>query len=402
MDLSLIVVIPVFNESLDVVLMPLLSLSRQTGVSRNDFEILVIVNNSRRQARERSPEFLQNQKIISFFKFLNGEISEPPFLLTDNQRRQVMEIWRSGLTINLVDHSTESYAYERANAGTAKDSGGWIAHQRLASQKGQGIIAICDCDCRFSENFVAEIIESFKFPNVAAVSGPWFTEVDPALDHREILEQAAALHFGKEYSIRHRQPLTEKAPLRFQKRDKIKKSVFVSGPTAIVSTGAWKGVGGMEHTNSFEDIIFKNKLQDLPGEIIYNPNFWVVNLFRVSERAGMASVGRRVGLMVESIEKFLGGQTKEVALPDLQKSRRLFDAVIASVRMGRLTPEELEDQLKSHDVEMDNIDRQDLHKLTETINYEYQNRAFSHGWERTEELVIKKFYRHLPKKVLVA
>ena len=64
----LAVVVPIYDEPLEGLNKLLKSLAVQEQVFKTEFEVVAIVNNSHRQALEKSKEYLQNQLTIKFLK----------------------------------------------------------------------------------------------------------------------------------------------------------------------------------------------------------------------------------------------------------------------------------------------------------------------------------------------
>lgn len=395
------VLIPVYDEPVGLLLNVLLSLAAQKNVLKKDYEIFVVVNNNRRQAKESSPEFLQNQKTLQFIAYLNCEIPVCPFDLNREQQQIMFEIRKSGLQIRLTDKSSVRFADALNNCGSAKNFGGTEICRRFGTAKAgsNGIIALLDCDCRVSESFLKEILETFKNPEINLVAGKWLTEVDPSHPYSEALAKAAAIHFGVDNSLKNFKVSKKRLIIQLQKGDKHKKPIARIGHNMAVRVSAWLAVGGFPRLSSFDDIIFGQRITELPGDVAFNPNYWVCNLLRPSERAGMASIGRRMKAIIESIEYFAEGRGQEVLLPDLRKINRLFLAVFESLNQDLLTPELLLGHLKNYGVSVQNLTNRDVFDLCMTITSEFREKECDHGWERTEALVLSRFYQHLPKQV---
>ncbi len=71
-DLSIFVIIPIYDEDLQTILFPLASLIKQTSDYKN-FEVVCVVNNSRAEARKETRAYLQNQKTIIFLQCLKNQ-----------------------------------------------------------------------------------------------------------------------------------------------------------------------------------------------------------------------------------------------------------------------------------------------------------------------------------------
>lgn len=398
----LTVLIPVYNESLDVVLMPLISLSAQTGVAKNEYEVVLIVSNNRTSATSRSPEFLQNQKIIKFLNFIIQNRKTASFDLSLKQKRAAAKIRKSGLVIHIIDKSSLRFASQVDSANTARNlAGAEICRRFLTVSAGRdGVIAMTDCDCRFSRNYIEELIRTFDYKEVNRAAGRWHTEVDPALPHRKFFRQALAIHFGQETNLPRKNLVARRLPLKFQKKDKSKKMIPISGQNMAVRARAWLKVDGIGSRYSFDDMIFAYKVSGLPGDSVYNPNFWVSTQIRVSERVGMVGLGRRVKTIYDSIEDFLRGRTNKVYIPDMGKIIRMLTLIHRSLTRGRLDASGLEKCLLEHGMQLDEIEKKDIEELAECLSRDFNEEIGIDGVNNVERMVLAKFYRHLPKMSL--
>lgn len=401
-DCKVAVLIPVFNESLDMLLRPLLSLARQTRVRSKDFKVAFVVSNNRKKALDRSTEFLQNRKAVAFLRFLNSKKRKCPFSLSLGQERGVLEIRKSGLVVSVLDKTLPQHAEVIDNVGAARDWGGAeiCADFLSVHAKENGIIAMTDCDCRVSNNYIYELIKSFKPEDVNVVAGRWLTEVDPALAHGELLRQAFAIHVGGHTDFKYYAESELQMQTKSHKRHGVAKVHMSNGQNMAVRVRAWLASGGVPHISSFEDLIFGQRLSVLPGEMVYNPNFSVITLLRVSERVGMAGIGRRVRTMHSSIEDFLAGRSGQIAIPDRNKMFGLFNDVYSSVCAQKLTSKILCKHLLKYGVDLNLIDAADIQNLTVIIMEAAKGKHGKRGFAKIENLVLKKIYPHLPKQIL--
>lgn len=395
------VLIPVYDEPVDIVLRPLLSLARQVNIDRNQYEAVLVVNNSKSQALVKSPEFLQNQKTISFIKYLNGQGPTCPFKLSAGQKKSIAAIKKSKMNIGVLDLSSATSAHEHNNVGLARDLGGAEICKRFLSAPigNNGIIAMTDCDCRFSENYISELIRTFHRGDVNAAAGRWLTEIDPSLNHQQLLEQALAIHIEAETDVKNYKAPRRRLALKFRRRHNFKSLFLITGPNMAVRAAAWLAAGGVPHLSSFEDIIFGFKLMGLPGDTVYNPNFWVAALVRVSERAGMASLGRRVKVMAESIDDFMKGRQSKVYIPDKKKMFKLFADIHSLVRRRGLNEKSLKQHLVKHGADMEGFDDAAILELVGVILHQPAAKNQQRHFKKIEELVLEKYYKYLPKRV---
>lgn len=88
-DCRVAVMIPAYNESHQNILRSLSSLAGQEKVSISAFEVDIIVNNSRRDAEEKTAEFLANQQSLKLIHYINGKVDQIPEGLTEEQSEQI-------------------------------------------------------------------------------------------------------------------------------------------------------------------------------------------------------------------------------------------------------------------------------------------------------------------------
>jgi hypothetical protein len=300
---------------------------------------------------------LNNQAVIALIGAINNQNK---FSGSKKQQRQIINIKQSGLIVNLINLSDKKFAPKHNNVGLARDCAAREICLRFQSAKlgDRGVIAMTDCDCRFSSNYIFELIRTFGNPEVNAVAGNWITEIDKSVPYRKFVRQAVAIHLKNETS-RPRSLPSRRLPL--------KNSVITNGQNLAVSCAAFTAVGGVPHFGSMEDLVFGQKLRGLPGKAIFNPNFFIVGNIRMSERAGMTSFGRRVKSIVESIESFSNGQANKIYILDHAKVVSLFKQVIDYLRRGELDESILKSLLQSSGANISDLAASDIRQLVRVL-----------------------------------
>lgn len=152
------VVIPSYRER-ENILQALSSLVEQADVTADDFEVLVVVNNT----EGVSDEVLRNnQETIKILRGIGSEIK--PTSLQADEEELLEKIRKSGIHIFCIDKSTPEAAFlsEEAGVGAARDRGVAEAVERFLSLDKDGIIAQSDADVLFDKNYIKSLINVFK------------------------------------------------------------------------------------------------------------------------------------------------------------------------------------------------------------------------------------------------
>ena len=170
------VVIPSYGER-SYILRPIESLAVQEGISPNEYELVVVVNNPpeppAKSAKETDADFerktaqyklavKENQETLKLIKFINGdengaEVSTP-------EKEVIEKIKASGLRVYVIDKASsgKTLPQEIANVGGARNRGVAEAVARFLKQGRNGIIAQSDADTRFDGKYIRNLVEAFK------------------------------------------------------------------------------------------------------------------------------------------------------------------------------------------------------------------------------------------------
>jgi len=390
------VLIPVYNESVNTLLYSLSSLARQTSVQPEQYEVIMVISNTRRSAINKVKEFKQNKKTLKFLDFLIKKQSKSPFKINKKQLTAITVIRSAGLIVHALDMSSLPFASEFDSVGAARDRGGAVICQRFLSVPvgRKGIIAMTDCDCRVSPNYIAELIGVFAKPSINGVAGKWFTEIDPALPYKKLVEMGVAIHFGADHSYKKAQQ-GKRLPLLFQKKDSLKKIILTNGQNMAVTVRAWTGAGGVPHYSSFEDIIFGRRVTSLPGDTVYDPNFYVVTLARISERVGVMGFGRRVKHIVESISLKMKGRHFEISIPHRQQALGFLADIFALREHGLLTEERIWELFAKWNISEESISQTHIKTLAE-LGSKGRHDNNGKNFQEFEQYMLKYIYPFLP------
>ena len=283
-ECRLAVLIPAYNETPETILRPLRSLAGQR-VPKNIFEVVCVVNNSRQEAAERSPAFLQNQTTIKFLQNLAAD----------------KEL--SDLQLHVLDKSSFELADEESNVGIARDRAGAEICLRFLKngQKEKGLIVLLDADSYFSENALQAMLDIFESEGINGLSGNLELAADESLPQPEAIREIF-LHVTRYGARLEKINRRRQKRLRFQKQDQLNYQALASGQNMAVTAGAWAAAGGMPHYYCLEDLRFGKKLTFLAGDLAATTDYTVYTLLRRSQRVGFISSGRIIADIVDKIQ----------------------------------------------------------------------------------------------------
>ena len=205
------VVLPVYSERTDI-FRPLLSLARQEEARKEDFELILVVNNPpdapqrsisetdenhRRRLEQYAKAEGENAAVLAFVAYLNGD--RVPQDVTREEHALLDTIGASGLRVHTIDKASRGEAFPAAlaNVGSARNRGLAESAGRFYYQLGRnGIVALSDADARFHPRFIRDYIDIFAHdPQLVGVSGRRILEVtedDPLLRRASLLADIEA------------------------------------------------------------------------------------------------------------------------------------------------------------------------------------------------------------------
>jgi len=389
------VVIPAYNEGIDTLLRPLHSLSKQTGVRPEEFEVLVVVNNRREEAEQRTEAFRTNQDIIEFVRCLRGPASLPQGLRED-QKEKINDIKRSGIVIRFIDKSSPENAGVDNNVGMARNRGCAEACWRFfgAGIGETGVVATTDCDCRFSENFVSELIRSFKEYPINGMAGNLEAEADIGSDDAALIRRI--LEINNEPRPWPKELLDTGRRMFFKKQDKLPHQVLYTGQNLAFSVRAFVMAGGFPPFDSWEDTRFGANISALPGDVVKNLNYTITTLARPSQRAGLSSFGRRVKFILDSVEDFRQGRAKHIYMVDGPAVDSFLQKMFALGRQGGLRPGNLKDLMDAHGMDREGFGDEQAREVVEAVNREFSTPEHHHFYKKTDRNIVRYLYHRFP------
>jgi len=181
------VVLPAYSER-GYILRPLTSLATQEGVSPDQYEVIVVVNNPpippAREQFETEEKYknglafyaaaiADNQETLNLVRDIGG--GQISVALTDEERASVENIRRSGLRLFVIDKAStgKTLPEGEANVGGARNRGVAEAVERFHNQiRKNGVIAQSDAEVRFPKSYIGKLIKIFgDDPELIGISG---------------------------------------------------------------------------------------------------------------------------------------------------------------------------------------------------------------------------------------
>lgn len=389
------VLIPVYDETPQMLLRPLLSLARQEGIQPEQFEIIVIVNNSRQEAEEKTPAFLANQKILKFLPACQKGKHQKIF---GAHKEAIAEIRHSGIIIHAIDKSSlknadaENYVTHARNRGALE-----LALRFLSTpQKFTGIMATSDADCRFSPNYISIITSVLKKYKLNGLAGALEPESDFDLLYPAAIKKAFELHWGA--SGRHSPAGRLGKKILLKKRHRYPHQLLISGQDIVVPIKTWLKTGGMPNRASSSDYHFGRLVESLPGDVGQSDEYTVQTLTRVSERAGLGCFGRRVKRIANFVGAYAQGKSDKIYVPDLQKQKLFMNALIQKASSKQLTGEMVGALAREHGCLPHPHSPVKLGELAEILKKEVDRPEDARNFLQTEQWLLLNFYDYLPVK----
>ena len=295
----IVVLIPVYNEEIETLLRPLLSLAAQKDITPDLFEVMIVINNNLNDALTKNEVFLSNQAALKFINLINTPNKKLELRFNKKYQAALKKIRQSKIIVHAVDKSSPQNAEPENCVAHARNRGSLEASVRfLNTPIGlKGVIAMTDADTKVSTNYIRTLIEIYtQYPFLNGVAGITKHEIDTKLTHSDLVEQAFVLHTGRSVNS-----LMPNEKIIFRRGHKLNHQILVSGQDLTVTIKSWLLAGGVPDRLSGEDFGFGRLVADLPGDIASTNLYTTFPLIRISERAGIGSYGRRVKRIHKSI-----------------------------------------------------------------------------------------------------
>jgi hypothetical protein len=345
------VVLPVYSERTDI-FRPLLSLARQQEASKEDFELILVVNNPpeapqrsisettanhRRRLEQYAKARDENAAVLAFAAYLNGD--RLPHGVTREEHALLDTIGASGLRVHTIDKASpgKTFPTKFANVGSARNRGLAESAGRFFRQLGRnGIVALSDADVRFHPRFIRDYIDIFAHdPQLVGVSGrriPEVTDDDPLLRQASMLAEVEANIELFTYLFPHHP-------------SKVMKQVLFIGQNMACRAFEAALAGGIRNIPYYEDEVFGFDLAKLG------------NVVRISDNRAVAYPADRpssrvtLGHGVDRWNAIDALATRDIQLPtvaELRYRQRLRHGLIDAIEQKQYSPDDLR-TLCAHD-----------------------------------------------------
>lgn len=392
------VLVPAYMEDIATLLRPLLSLARQQEAGIEEFEVVVIVNNNRREAQDKSPAYLANQRILKFLRFLSeGQKVSPDF--TNQELAAAQEIKNSGLRIIVIDKSSLAFADKKNHVAHARNRGCLEITARFLSngRNEQGIIAMTDCDCAVSPGYIRSIIDAFekhKFLN--GLCGAMEHEIDKTLPYQSSVKQAFDAHVG--FTGRFFPAKKYAGGMAFKKKHHLVYEPLNTGQDMVVPVRSWLLAGGFPDRPSGEDFHFGRVVEKLKGDIAVTDNYTIYPLIRLSGRTGLGGYGGRVKKIVKSVSDFHKGRSSRVHIPDQRRQNNFFIALSKAGSKGVLTKEIIFRLMSMCGCDSQGLNNKIVSRLAVIMNEEMVKPDGSRNYAKMEKYVASRLGSRLPQR----
>ena len=247
---------------------PIESLLNQEGVTPDQFELIMVINNSEpKQKPEEDDETFaarleqaqkgarENQENLKILQLIHGE--DVDVELTEEEQALMKRIQESKLKVFGIDKATvgKTLPSERANVGGARNRGVAEAVARFYQMGKNGLIIQTDADTALDKHFIQNTLHIFKDqPELAGVSG--YLEMDQTIEKGERIEKVYFFaNLEKIYRTLVNYLLTHEQDLPKRKNFTGANMVSRAFETAIV--------GGVPEMGEKEDVDFGRRLDSI-------------------------------------------------------------------------------------------------------------------------------------------
>ncbi len=247
---------------------PIESLLNQVNVKPEQFEIIMVINNSQPKQKPKEPDDVfqervaqanigaaENQEVLKVAQLLMGEKAEVD--LSDKEHALIRRIRDAKLRVYAVDKASEgqTLSSEKANVGGARNRGVAEAVERFVQIGKNGLIVQTDADTALDEHFLERAIGAFKAnPELTGASG--YLEMDTEAEQDDRMKE---VHFFAGMDRLYRTLLNYYST---KEQDLPKRRNF-TGANMISRAYQTGMVGGVPEIGEKEDVEFGRRLDSI-------------------------------------------------------------------------------------------------------------------------------------------
>lgn len=383
------VVIPAYNER-GYILYTLESLASQIGVKKEEYEVIVLVNNPGTMPPKKSDQkeedyayklesyqqaVRDNQDTLQLIEYIKGKVNADAVRLMPGEKEIIESIKISGLKLFVIDKASpgKTLPEAEANAGGARNRGTAEAVERFYKQLGKnGIIAHTDADTRGNDNYIQNLIKIFyEDPELIGVGGPiWPLPIN--LKDSKIMKEYCMAQSEVIYNMLSKYLYINPQRVPFYGGNMAARAI----ETALV--------GGIPKIPGAEDTEFGKKINAI-GNTKYSPDVIVSTTIRYSPRTT-----KGLGTLLAKISKDNLGE-KRIMVPSLDALFSFYDILnklYEASKRHKITIEQLTMILK--------INNEPLYDYENLV---YLNQLLAHYNDKNFLLLSDKIFEMVDKKI---
>ncbi len=287
-ELAVSIVVPVYNELKNGNIFEQISSFVQQEADPKTFELIFIVNNSLDDARNKTSEFEDNQRLLHLGAYLNAPLGtpQPAFFddFTAEQRAIIEEAKQKGLAIHFIDRSTNGVPgiveQHGIRIGTLRNIGIYAAIDRFDSLSRNGFIANLDADTTVPVDYVTRLISYSAQDNVDVI----YTN----LKYKFV--------GGNEFLFKtHFVQIAQLTTSRFPEYVVARAQQDIALVCIVARSDVFKQKGGFADLTTGEDIVFTRQMQRSSYGLLSTPYLTVSTQDRMRERGFDSDMRNRLG-----------------------------------------------------------------------------------------------------------
>lgn len=264
---------------------------------KEQFEILIVINNSQDQAQKKSKEFLRNEYLYHALVSLSEGKIDPTW---SEQTRWMAEfIIETGLKLHVMDKFSKDKAFKICNVGVVRDYGALEALRRFNNiDRNDGILVWNDADTRLSAKYLSSMLQVYDTNAEVSICDSHLINAAVGFDKRYVAGELYGI--AQDYISDYLQKFWMKQ--HGVNAIPAERGHVIGGAKLNCRARDYLRAGGILHIPAAEDVIFSKKIQSfgkthLMNQVVEAPK-------RISKRAcGMGSMGWGVFSDIERATK---------------------------------------------------------------------------------------------------